>query len=176
MVYFLCTIPTWRPSFGSIRPMVGWRWLMAAAATPWSSVFNTKNTSPIRERLPLFSGRMALHLRFNNDGVASVSDASEGASPFYMEAEINSPMCRLRPGEACQLETDWFPTRADSEFHGVTDAGTRDQAASRSQFGEWQGQAVRFFWSIFPGQACRTLLQRTRLEHWDPAACRSESD
>ena len=32
-------------------------------------------------------------------------------------------MCRLRPGEACQLETDWFPTRADSEFHGVTDAG-----------------------------------------------------
>ncbi len=32
-------------------------------------------------------------------------------------------MCRLRPGEACQLESDWFPTRADSEFHGVTDAG-----------------------------------------------------
>ena len=52
-----------------------------------------------------------------------MSDGADGASPFYMEAEINSPMCRLRPGEACQLETDWFPTRADSEFHGVTDAG-----------------------------------------------------
>ena len=63
------------------------------------------------------------NLRFNNDGEASVSDGADGASPFYMEAEINSPMCRLRPGESCQLETDWFPTRTDSEFHGVTDAG-----------------------------------------------------
>jgi hypothetical protein len=61
--------------------------------------------------------------RFNSDGAASVSEEENGASPFYMEAEINSPMCRLRPGEACQLDTDWFPTRADSEFHGVTDAG-----------------------------------------------------
>jgi hypothetical protein len=60
------------------------------------------------------------HLRFNSDGVPSASD---GPSPFYMEAEINSPMCRLHPGESCQLETDWFPTRADNEFHRVTDAG-----------------------------------------------------
>jgi hypothetical protein len=62
-------------------------------------------------------------LKFSSDGVASVSDGSEGVSSFYMEAEINSPMCSLRPGEACQLETDWYPTRADNEFHGVTDAG-----------------------------------------------------
>ena len=62
-------------------------------------------------------------LRLSSDDVASVTDGSKGVSPFYMEAEINSPMCRMRPGEACQLETDWFPTRADSEFHGVTDAG-----------------------------------------------------
>jgi hypothetical protein len=62
-------------------------------------------------------------LKLSSDGVASVTDGSKGVSPFYMEAEINSPMCRLRPGEACQLETDWFPTRTDSEFHGVTAAG-----------------------------------------------------
>jgi hypothetical protein len=62
-------------------------------------------------------------LKLSDDGVASVSDGPEGASPFYMEAEINSPMCRLRPGEACELETDWFPTRATSELHGVADAG-----------------------------------------------------
>ena len=61
-------------------------------------------------------------LKMRSDGVASMSDASPAVSPFYMEAEINSPMCRLRPGEACQLETDWYPTRSDSEFHGVTDA------------------------------------------------------
>ena len=63
------------------------------------------------------------NLRFNNDGEASVGERATGVSPFYMEAELNSPLCRLRPGESCQLETDWFPTRADSEFHGVTDAG-----------------------------------------------------
>jgi hypothetical protein len=32
-------------------------------------------------------------------------------------------MCRLRPGDACSFETEWFPTRAESEFHGVTDSG-----------------------------------------------------
>ena len=45
------------------------------------------------------------------------------AGPYYLEAEINSPMCRLRPGESCSFETEWFPTRAGTEFHGVTDAG-----------------------------------------------------
>jgi hypothetical protein len=29
----------------------------------------------------------------------------------------------LRPGESCDLETEWFPTRVGSEFHGVSDAG-----------------------------------------------------
>ena len=32
-------------------------------------------------------------------------------------------MCRLRPGESCNFETEWFPTRSGSEVHGVTDAG-----------------------------------------------------
>ena len=57
----------------------------------------------------------------NADGDLSLSE-SEG-SAYYLEAEINSPMCRLRPGERCALETEWFPTRSGKEFHGVTDAG-----------------------------------------------------
>jgi hypothetical protein len=61
-------------------------------------------------------------LRLNGEGVASLS-ADADASPNYLEAEINSPMCRLRPGESCDFETEWFPTRAGSEFHGATDAG-----------------------------------------------------
>ena len=92
------------------------------------------------------------HLKFDNDGEATVSDGVNGASPFYMEAEINSPMCRLRPGEACQLETDWFPTRADSEFHGVTDAGIVTKPFMQ-QSGEWQSEAGGFFWGIFLRQA-----------------------
>src|SRR6266853_834068 len=91
------------------------------------------------------------HLKFNSDGEASVSDGSQGVSPFYMEAEINSPMCRLRPGESCQLETDWFPTRADREFHGVTDAGiiTRPLRAVRLENGKVKLSGS--FGVFFPG-------------------------
>ena len=91
-------------------------------------------------------------LRLNSDGVASVTDGSHGVSPFYMEAEVNSPMCRLRPGEACQLETDWFPTRVDSEFHGVTDAGivTKPLQAVRLENGKVKLSGS--FGVFFPGK------------------------
>jgi hypothetical protein len=61
-------------------------------------------------------------MKLSSDGIPSLS-ADSDAGPYYLEAEINSPMCRLRPGETCEFETEWFPTRAGSEFHGVTDAG-----------------------------------------------------
>jgi hypothetical protein len=61
-------------------------------------------------------------MRLNGEGMPSLS-ADPEASPYYLEAELNSPMCHLRPGEACSLDTEWFPTRAGSEFQGVTDAG-----------------------------------------------------
>jgi hypothetical protein len=61
-------------------------------------------------------------LRLNSDGVPSLS-ADPDASPYYLEAEINSPLCNLRPGESCSLDTEWYPTRSGAEFHGVTDAG-----------------------------------------------------
>ncbi len=61
-------------------------------------------------------------LRLNDQGVASVS-ADPDASPYYLEAELNSPMCRLRPGESCNFSTEWFPTRSGADFHGATDAG-----------------------------------------------------
>lgn len=61
-------------------------------------------------------------VRLNSDGNPSLSSDPD-ASPYYLEAELNSPMCRLRPGESCTFETEWFPTRSGTEFHGVTDAG-----------------------------------------------------
>jgi len=60
--------------------------------------------------------------RLNEDGIPFLS-ADSDSGPYYLEAELNSPMCRLRPGEVCSFETEWFPTCAGSEFHGVTDAG-----------------------------------------------------
>lgn len=61
-------------------------------------------------------------MRLSADGIPSLSDDPD-ASPYYLEAELNSPMCRLRPGDSCEFDTEWFPTRAGSEFHGVKDAG-----------------------------------------------------
>lgn len=58
-----------------------------------------------------------------NEARELVMSSDPDASPYYLEAELNSPMCRLRPGETCAFETDWFPTRSGNEFHGVTEAG-----------------------------------------------------
>ncbi|HLV87624.1 MAG TPA: hypothetical protein VKV39_11640 [Candidatus Sulfotelmatobacter sp.] len=76
-------------------------------------------------------------LRLDRDGVPSVSTNPDG-SPFYMEAELNSPMCRLRPGDFCEFATDWFPTRSGTEFHGVTDPGliVRPLTATREANGK----------------------------------------
>ncbi len=61
-------------------------------------------------------------IKLSGDGIPSLS-ADPDASPYYLEAELNSPMCKLRPDDSCSFETEWFPTRAGNEFHGVTDPG-----------------------------------------------------
>jgi hypothetical protein len=55
---------------------------------------------------------------YMNDG----NDAND-KSLYYMEAEVNSPMARLEPGETYSMDTEWYPTRAGKDFLGVTDAG-----------------------------------------------------
>jgi len=60
--------------------------------------------------------------RLNSEGEPSLPSGGDG-SPRYLEAEINSPLAQLRPGEARDLDTEWFPTRGGSDFHGVEDAG-----------------------------------------------------
>jgi hypothetical protein len=52
-----------------------------------------------------------------------VTSSNSEDIPHYMEAEINSPMVRLQPGETYALDTHWFPTRIGKEFTAVADAG-----------------------------------------------------
>jgi hypothetical protein len=61
-------------------------------------------------------------MKLSDDGIPAMS-ADPDASPYYLEAELNSPMCMLRSGESCSFSTEWFPTRGGDEFHGVTEAG-----------------------------------------------------
>jgi hypothetical protein len=75
-------------------------------------------------------------LRFSSEGEPSLTSGGDG-SPYYLEAEINSPLVQLRPGETRDLDTEWFPTRAGGEFHGVEDAGivVRPLQATRLESG-----------------------------------------
>jgi hypothetical protein len=98
-------------------------WLAVVdGATQYAMVerFQYEQTRPYPGKASVIFWTNGPGVKFDSNGEVSIS---ERVSPFYMEAELNSPMCRLRPGESCQLETDWFPSRAGSEFHGVTDAG-----------------------------------------------------
>ena len=49
--------------------------------------------------------------------------ADPDASPTISKRNSTVRCAVLRPGESCSFETEWFPTRSGSEFHGVTDAG-----------------------------------------------------
>jgi hypothetical protein len=62
-------------------------------------------------------------LRWDAEGVPSLSSGEDRKAPYYLEAELNSPLVRLLPEETYSFDTEWFPTRAGREFHGVTEAG-----------------------------------------------------
>ncbi|PYR55192.1 MAG: hypothetical protein DMF91_24900, partial [Acidobacteria bacterium] len=56
-------------------------------------------------------------------GKATVIFYTSRAPMFYLEAEINSPLVRLDPGETYAMDTQWFPTRMGSDVKTVTYAG-----------------------------------------------------
>jgi hypothetical protein len=84
--------------------------------------FQYDETKPYPGKASVIFWTNGPEVRLNREGTLSLS-ADPDAAPYYLEAELNSPMCHLRAGEACTFDTEWFPTRAASEFHGVTDAG-----------------------------------------------------
>src|SRR4029077_19398326 len=70
--------------------------------------------------------------------------------PYYMEAELNSPMVRLEPGETYAFDTKWFPTRATADFKTVTDAGVVNRALAASASGK-SISLTGSFGVFFPG-------------------------
>jgi hypothetical protein len=99
-------------------------------------------------------------LRLNRDGIPSLRGDTD-ASPYYLEAEVNSPMCRLHPGESCDFETEWFPTRSGTEFHGVTDAGILIRPLRATGLDNGKIKLSGSFGVFFPGR----LVARFYDEH-----------
>src|SRR5437016_2962234 len=62
-------------------------------------------------------------LVLGDKGIPYVTSANPEDRLHYMEAEVNSPMVRLQPGETYALDTHWFPTRVGKEFKTMMDAG-----------------------------------------------------
>ncbi len=71
-------------------------------------------------------------LDFDSDGKPVIRTSSVDA-PFYMEAELNSPMIQLAPGGSYSFDTEWLPTRIGSRFETATDAGVIDESLKASE-------------------------------------------
>jgi hypothetical protein len=73
------------------------------------------------------------------------------AAVHYMEAELNSPMVRLEPGETSAMDTQWFPTRMGSDLKTATYAGVVGQPLTATSSAS--GIALTGeFGAFFPGQ------------------------
>ena len=62
-------------------------------------------------------------LRLNNKGMPEITSTRIAETPYYMEAELNSPLVTLLPGNTYTFDSEWFPTRGSPEFFDVTHAG-----------------------------------------------------
>ncbi len=76
---------------------------------------------PGKASLIFYKNGAALELNEKGRPVLRSSDVE--STPYYMEAEINSPMVELQPGESYAMDTNWWPTRADGGLRDVTHAG-----------------------------------------------------
>ncbi len=62
-------------------------------------------------------------LEFNQRGMPEIRPTRIDEAPYYMEAELNSPLVTLAPGETYAFDTEWFPTRMTPQLLDATDAG-----------------------------------------------------
>lgn len=68
-------------------------------------------------------------LTIGEDGNPAIHPANPEASPRYMEAELNSPMVQLAPGEGYTMATEWHPVRATKSLSLVGSSGVLDGPA-----------------------------------------------
>src|SRR5579863_543088 len=100
-------------------------WLAVVdGATRYAMVerFRYDESKPYPGKASVIFWTNGVQLRQHPDGSVTVGSDEEPRA-IYMEAELNSPMVRLQPGESFNFDTEWSPTRADASFQGVTDAG-----------------------------------------------------
>jgi hypothetical protein len=102
-------------------------------------------------------------VRLNAKGMPYLTSTSLEETPYYMEAELNSPMVVLGPGESYAFDSNWFPSRLGGEFNTATEAGLvgKPLAARRTAAGiDLSGS----FGVFFPGELKAYLYDEGGLE------------
>jgi hypothetical protein len=130
-------------------------WLAVVdGATKYSMVerFQFQEGKPYPGKASVIFWTNGVGLQLNSDGEPVLRADEEGKPPFYMEAELNSPLCRLRAGESCEFDTEWFPARADGEIHGVVDAGILVKPLHASRMENGRISLTGSFGVFFPGR------------------------
>ncbi|MGA9720048.1 MAG: hypothetical protein WBQ79_17330 [Acidobacteriaceae bacterium] len=62
-------------------------------------------------------------VQLDAQGMPYLTSKTLKETPYYMEAELNSPMAVLTPGETYAMDTYWYPSRMSPDLKTVTDAG-----------------------------------------------------
>jgi hypothetical protein len=132
------TDPSFKPSGGLFR--LNWKylenevWLDSTAG--WLALVDGASHYAMVEKTKYFDGanypgkatvifyKNGPSVRLNSDGMPYLTSTKLDETPYYMEAELNSPMAILTPGQVYTMDSQWFPTRASQDsINTVTEAG-----------------------------------------------------
>jgi hypothetical protein len=122
--------------------------------------FHYDDTKPYPGKASVIFWTNGAELHQHPDGTTTFGDSHDGPPAIYMEAELNSPMVRLEPGETFNFDTSWFPTRADAKFQDVADAGVILSPLRAAQDAAHQVTLTGSFGVFFSGKLVARLYDR----------------
>jgi hypothetical protein len=101
-------------------------------------------------------------LELNAKGMPFLTSTNLDRTPYYMEAEMNSPMAVLGPGESYTFDTTWLPSRLSGDFTTVTEAGLVGQPLAARRTGD-KIELSGSFGVFFPGELKAFLYDESGL-------------
>jgi hypothetical protein len=130
----------------------GWVALIDGA-TNYAMVEKTKNIAggdyPSKATTIFYKNGPTVEL--DEKGMPYLRASSIEKTPFYMEAELNSPMAVLGPGETYAFDSTWFPSRLSGDLTTVTEAGLVAQPLAARRNGD-KIDLSGSFGVFFPGE------------------------
>ncbi|MGH9404785.1 MAG: hypothetical protein ACRD3D_02985 [Terriglobia bacterium] len=98
-------------------------------------------------------------LQLNDQGMPAMTPADPAHVPYYMEAELNSPLADLAPGTSYGMDTQWLPARLTGPVVSVTYAGAVSKPLAAAGAGS-KLQLSETFGVFFPGELIARLYGR----------------